>query len=92
MISLAVAVLCVLGILWCKFEDNLIQRIGLGCILIGSVSEYFKPLQAVNLLQWGILVYACGVVWKIRGRHATNQELQYPRIYSQFHCDTTGDQ
>jgi di/tricarboxylate transporter len=92
MMNLVVAFLCVAGILWCKFEDNLLQRIGLGLVLIGSVAEYFSPQKGADVLMSGIVVYAFGVAWKIRGRHATDKALQYPRIDPEFYRDTSGNQ
>lgn len=90
--NLVVAFLCVAGILWCKFEDNLIQRIGLGFILVGAASEYFSPSKGTDAVMGGIVVYALGVIWKIRKRHAIDKALQYPRIDPEFYRDTSRDQ
>lgn len=79
MLFALVALACI-GVLHGAFNDNLLQRIGLSCIALGSIAEAIAPgMNPRLLLVAGCLVYAVGVVIKVwqrslkeRTQHADN--------------------
>jgi hypothetical protein len=69
--SLAIiAVVCALAVLHPRYEDNLVQRIGMATACLGSVAELVALMAkadrfnagAVTLA--GVAAFAIGTVWK----------------------------
>lgn len=76
MLFALVALACI-GVLHRAFNDNLLQRIGLCCIALGSIAEAIAPgTNPRLLLVAGCLVYAVGVTIKVWWR-ITNKETQH---------------
>ena len=76
-------VLCAVGALHPRFEDNTLQRVGMGCICLSSVAlmdhiaRYGGTSPACSLMSIGMLVYASGVVVKVAKRQ---KPLTFPKI------------
>ncbi len=70
----ALAVLCAVGALHPRFEDNTFQRIGMGCVclssvaLIDHVTRYGGTSPACTLMAGGLVVYGIGVARKVAKR------------------------
>lgn len=68
------ALMCAVGALHPRFEDNTFQRIGLGCVCLSSValldhvSRYGGASPACTLMAGGLLVYGVGVAHKVANR------------------------
>ncbi len=66
-----VAVLCLIGALHPAYDDNLLQRIGMGCICLSSIAlmehvyRYGGASSACSLMAIGMLMFALGVVLKV---------------------------
>ena len=67
-----IAVTCLLAVFVRKFDDNLVQRIGLSIACLGAclrMAELFEYLpddtKARYLFTYGIAVFCMGAVWKI---------------------------
>ena len=68
----AIVVTCVLAVFSRKFDDNLLQRIGLSITCLGAclrMAELFDYLpddtKARYLFTYGVAVFCIGAVWKI---------------------------
>lgn len=75
LISLAmVALMCAVGALHPRFEDNTFQRIGMGCVCLSSValfdhvSRYGGASPACTLMAVGLVMYGAGVAVKVARR------------------------
>lgn len=70
----SIAVLCAVGALHPKFEDNTFQRVGMGCVCLSSialfdhVSRYGGASPACTLMAGGLVVYGLGVAHKVAKR------------------------
>lgn len=65
-ILIALVALACIGVLHSAFNDNLLQRVGLCCIALGSIAEAITPgINPRLLLVAGLLVYAVGVFIKV---------------------------
>lgn len=70
----ALAVMCAVGALHPRFEDNTFQRIGMGCVCLSSVAlfdhvqRYGGASPACTLMAGGLLVYGVGVARKVAMR------------------------
>lgn len=72
-VSLWVVILmCTAGVFGRVFDDNLLQRIGLGCVVVGCVPWLFEaPAWLVVVQHVGMASYALGTalkVWQRRPR------------------------
>lgn len=72
LISLAiVALLCAIGALHPAYEDNTLQRLGMGCICLSSIGlmdhvwKYGGVSFACSLMSLGLLLFALGVLIKV---------------------------
>lgn len=66
-----IAVTCLLGVFTRKFDDNLLQRLGLSLACIGAclrLSELFwyfpDDTKARYLFTYGVAVFCLGTAWK----------------------------
>lgn len=83
---LIVALVCAAGVLYHRYDDNLLQRIGMSVICIGAIGEIFsKSLLASHtnaglLLAIGLASFAVGSCWRYRPwrserRRSTDQRI-----------------
>jgi hypothetical protein len=68
-----VAVLAMVAVLSHCFDDNLLQRIGLSTASLGAALVAWVlarggtvGMNAVVLLGYGVAIYGCGTVWKVK--------------------------
>lgn len=78
----AVAMLCAIGALHPRFEDNTLQRIGMGVVCVASVSLAEQctrgPIPvACGLMSIGLFAYSAGVAFKVARRH---KPMRFPTI------------
>ena len=71
-----VSMVCGLAVLHPRYEDNLVQRIGLALAGVGSFGLTLaillgaQQLNASTLFAVGVAVFALGTVWKHRRRRS----------------------
>lgn len=66
MVSLGVLVtLCAIGTFHAWYDDNLWQRVGMGCIVVGYGSSLIAGEEYQPLAHVGEALFAVGVAWKV---------------------------
>lgn len=69
---LIVAVVCAVAVLHHRYDDNLLQRIGMSLICIGAIGEVFSSSRPVThsnsglLIAIGLACFALGSCWRHR--------------------------
>lgn len=80
-----VAFICLLGVLHPRYEDNLLQRVGMACTCIGCMAQILilwrdhEGANALTVTMAGVSAFAIGTVWKKwrqRGAEKTTQQLE----------------
>lgn len=63
--------ICLIGVLSCRFQDTLPQRIGMSLIAIGAFGAAIHTTQnSLTLIAYGTTVYALSTAWKLyRANH-----------------------
>ena len=66
-----ICITCISGVLYCKFDDNLLQRIGLALACMGAIVRLLDMVDLVDdssnaryLLTYGVAVFCVGTTYK----------------------------
>ena len=90
-----VAIVCALAVLYHRYDDNLLQRVGMSVICLGAIGEIFSgstPSAHSNsglLLVFGLACFALGSCWRHRPWRANRRRATDPRV-TQF-CESFRD-
>ncbi len=77
-----VALMCVAGVLFPVYQDNLAQRIGMALICFGVLSRaneiwYFEAVTPVSMMtHLGLALFAAGVTFKVVIRRAEDRAVR----------------
>lgn len=67
-----VSVVCAIGVLHPRYNDNLMERVGMAATCLGGIGEIsstlrgLERLNAASLFVCGVAVFAIGSLWKHR--------------------------
>ena len=83
---LIVAVICAGAVLYHRYDDNLLQRIGMAVICLGAIGEVFSSPSSSShsnsalLLALGLASFAIGSCWRHRPGQVERRRSPDPRI------------
>ena len=67
---MALVSVCLVGVLSCRFQDTLWQRVGMSVIAIGAFGSAIHPTQnSLMLIAYGTTIYAVATAWKFYRAH-----------------------
>lgn len=85
-VLLLILLACVYGTLGRRFDDNLLQRLGMASMGLGALAELWHITQAGEqitrgelAIYCGVLAFAVGIAIKVRHFWRVEQRYQRPR-------------